>query len=141
MRTRLDVMGVAVGLVGMLLAGAPAAASSGGTTESGTWYLDDFEQRLCVVAERGWRDTYVWAPIFGEWSTPIIIGVRNMPAGSTSPEGTIAPGSHPGPGIRYFAELSLAPAPVGVYHAEVWADDGTVTQTAPVRLNYQERCP
>ncbi|ASO20597.1 hypothetical protein FHR81_004709 [Actinoalloteichus hoggarensis] len=140
MRARLKITGMAVALVGMFVAGTPAAATPGGA-EAATWYMQDGEQRLCVQADRGWRDTYVWAPIFGEWSTPIAIGVRNMPAGSVSPEGTIAPGSHHGPGIRYFAELSLAPAPVGVYHAEVWADDGTVTQTGPVKLRYQERCP
>ncbi|SEG97795.1 hypothetical protein SAMN05444920_11162 [Nonomuraea solani] len=124
-------LGLALVLVGVLP--TPAAAT--------TWELRDVEQRMCVTSDFGHPNTYFVAPVFGSWTTTIRTGIQKMPPGSSSLGGSvIPPGSNYGSVIIGFVHISIAPAPVGVYIAEVWASDGVVTQTVPVRINVQVRC-
>lgn len=129
--------GLLVGLVAAcvpaLIGASPAAAAS--------WTLQDVQQQICVDPEFGHPATYVLAPVVGSWSTSITTGVRKLPPGSSSAGGsTLPPGSNDGSSVNGFVQLSLAPAPAGVYVSEVWASDGTETQAVPVRITFQDGC-
>ncbi|QFG24932.1 DUF5980 family protein [Actinomadura sp. WMMB 499] len=124
------VVGMLAVLAMSLIGAAPASA------ESPTWTLQDIGQKVCV-STGGWDGTYVFAPVSGTWTTPITTGIRNLPPGSSDLGGSVLPpGSNDENTINGFVGVSFAPAPAGDYVAEVWASDGTVTQTAPVLLRY-----
>jgi Family of unknown function (DUF5980) len=130
---RAAALGLATALT---LAGASTAAAD---TEP-TWTLRDLGQRMCVTSDFGHPGAYFLLPIHGEWSSPLRTGMRGLPPGTTvvgSP--TFPPGSHD-EGILGGVHISIAPAPVGVYQAEVWASDGEVTQAVPATINVKERC-
>lgn len=77
----------------------------------------------------------------GDWTTTITTGIRNLPPGSTSVGGNpIPPGANRGDTVPALVQVSVAPAPVGVYTPEVWASDGKTTKAAPVTIRVQERC-
>jgi hypothetical protein len=133
-------LGPAAALALMLIGSAPAPAAPAGDAKP-TWTLRDIGQTTCVTSSSGHPGTYFLAPVFGTWSTTITTGMRNLPPGSTSVGGTpIPPGSNNGNTILGFVQISIAPAPVGVYTPEVWASDGTTTQAVPVTVKVQERC-
>ncbi|WP_019549407.1 DUF5980 family protein [Streptomyces sulphureus] len=144
MARRRRVTGLLFGLLSTLtltlLGTAPASASTA------TWTLEAENQRICVRATHGWPNTYAYAPVSGRWSTEIKTGVRNLPPGSSSTGGmTLQPGENhrrPDGGLVLNAtvSLSLAPAPVGEYTAEIWATDGTETQTDELLLSYRDKC-
>ena len=130
------VAGPVLGLALTLAATSPASADP-----ASTWELRDIGQRTCVSSAGGHPGTYFLAPVFGDWSTTITTGIRNLPAGSTSVGGSvIPPGSNHGNTIIGFVQLSIAPVAVGVYTPEVWASDGAETKTVPVTITVRERC-
>jgi hypothetical protein len=120
-----------VGMLAVLVMGL-AAVPAGATTS--TWTLNDIGQKFCVPG--GGTQSYLLVQVSGTWTTPLKYGVRKLPPGSSSTVGTIQPGSNDTHIINGFIGVTYAAAPVGDYHAEVWATDGKVTQTAPVLLRY-----
>ncbi|MET8138777.1 DUF5980 family protein [Sphaerisporangium sp. NPDC005288] len=143
-------LGVTIGLALTVSGALPAsattvatrtAASSSSVATTATWELRDIGQRICVTSQYGHPGTYFLVPVYGTWSTTLTTGLRNLPPGSTSVGGTpIPPGSNYDSTIRGFVQLTVAPAPVGTYTAEVWASDGTVTQAVPATINVRESC-
>ncbi|MET8155012.1 DUF5980 family protein [Sphaerisporangium sp. NPDC005289] len=139
-------LGVTAGLALTVSGALPASATASATKTSSvstapTWEVRDIGQRICVTSQYGHPGTYFFVPVYGTWSTTLTTGIRNLPPGSTSVGGTpILPGSNYGSTINGFVQLTVAPAPVGTYVAEVWASDGTVTQTAPATINVRESC-
>ncbi|MEW9533425.1 DUF5980 family protein [Microbispora sp. NPDC049125] len=126
-------IGVTTGLALALSGALPASAA--------TWTLRDVNQRICVAAQYGHPGTYFLAPVVGSWSTTITTGVRNLPPGSSSVGGTpIPPGSNYGTNVNGFVQVTIAPAPVGEYSAEVWASDGAETQSVPVAISIRDSC-
>lgn len=125
---------VVVAALALVLTGAGSATAS-------TWTLRDVGQRMCVTSDFGHPGAYFFAPVVGSWSSTIRTGITDLPPGSTSPGGnSLPPGSNDTDNVNGFVPVSIAPAPVAVYHAEVWASDGRETQTAPVTIRVQERC-
>lgn len=120
--------GVALTLSGVL----PASATTA------TWELRDIGQRTCAAG--GHPNTYFVGPVFGKWEKKITFGIRNLPSGSYSNGGAIWPGENYGNTIVGFVHISIAPAPPAVYVAELWASDGTVEQTVPIRINMRADC-
>jgi hypothetical protein len=105
-----------------------------------TWTLQDIGQKICLKPDSPFPGTYVLAPVVGTWSSTITTGIRNFPPGSTSNGSTtFPPGSHDGSYINGFIGVSIAAAPAGDHIGEVWATDGTVTQSVPVLLRYDDR--
>ncbi|AOS64536.1 DUF5980 family protein [Actinoalloteichus hymeniacidonis] len=141
MRAIFNVASAAVLLAaGMLVSTTPAAASTPHSTESATWTMVDADQHVCGRPSYGKPNTYVLAGVYGEWPR-LNTGVRNLPAGSSSSGGIIEAGSTEGSDTTLgMVQLSLGPAPAGVYIAEVWASDGTVTQAVPLTITYREDC-
>ncbi|MDT0270043.1 DUF5980 family protein [Streptomyces sp. DSM 44915] len=124
-----------------LLGTAPASASAS------TWTLEAEGQRICANPTYGWHGAYVFAPVSGSWSNPIQVGVSDLPPGSSSEGGsTIPPGTNErdpvdgGLVVNGFVGLSIAPAPAGEYVAEIWATDGTRTQTDTLLITLRNGC-
>lgn len=131
-------LGVVAALVLTLFAATPATAA---TTAMATWTLQDVDQKICLRPGESRPNVpgYVLTPVNGTWSSTITTGISNFPPGSFSDGGTtFPPGSHDGTYVNGFRHVSIGPAAAGDYHAEVWATDGTVTQTVPVLLRYTD---
>ncbi|OLF12723.1 hypothetical protein BLA60_05440 [Actinophytocola xinjiangensis] len=121
----------------VLTSTAPASAATATATTTATWTLEDYGQGICLQPGGGHPSAYVLAPVTGTWTTTITTGIRNFPPGTTSTGGTtFPPGSHDGSYINGYVQVSIAPAPEGDHIGEVWATDGTETQTVPVLLRY-----
>ncbi|TDD63818.1 hypothetical protein E1293_42395 [Actinomadura darangshiensis] len=121
-----------IGMVAVLVIGLAVAAPAVATTS--TWSLNDIGQKFCVP-QNGTK-SYLLVQVSGTWTSTITYGVRNLPPGSSGTVGTIPPGSNDTSTINGFIGVTYAAAPVGDYHAEVWATDGDTTQTTPVLLRY-----
>ncbi|MEO3931096.1 DUF5980 family protein [Micromonosporaceae bacterium B7E4] len=131
-------LGLVTALTLALIVGQPAAAA-GTTTSAGGWRLTNIGQRICIPADESWW-TYFWITIDGEWSTPIEVGARNLPAGTTTslPHAPIPPGSSDGHTALNLIAMTLPPLPFGVYQPELTASDGRETQSVPVTIQVQE---
>ncbi|MEN3612949.1 DUF5980 family protein [Plantactinospora sp. ZYX-F-223] len=131
-------LGLVTALTLALIAGQPAAAA-GTTTSAGGWQLTNIGQRICIPAGESWW-TYFWITIDGEWSTPIEVGARNLPAGTTTslPHSPIPPGSSDGHTALNLIAMTLPPLPFGVYRPVLTASDGLQTQSVPVTIQVQE---
>ncbi len=134
-------LGLSSALTLMLAGAAPVSAS----TSASTWTLEADGQRICVSSAHGWPNTYAFSPVTGSWSTLIHTGVRNLPPGSSSSGGAIYPGTNERTPdgtlvINGLVGLSIAPAPVGEYTAEIWATDGKHTETDPLLIVVRDRC-
>jgi hypothetical protein len=147
MKTRHRGVGLLLGLLSALTLTLVSTSPASASASASTWTLEAEGQRICVGPEYGWPNTYAFAAVSGSWSTPIQVGVRNLPPGSSSLGGsTIPPGTNerdPDDGglvVNGFVGLSLAPAPAGEYHAEIWATDGKQTQTDDLLLDYKYGC-
>ncbi|MGW3351763.1 DUF5980 family protein [Nonomuraea rubra] len=127
-------LGVTAGVALTLAGTLPASAATTGTT----WELRDLGQRMC--APGGHPNTYFVAYVYGKWKDKITLGIRNLPPGSYSNGGAVWPGENYGNTILGFVHVSIAPAPPAIYVAELWASDGTVEQTNPIRINMREDC-
>ncbi|MBQ0826605.1 DUF5980 family protein [Streptomyces tagetis] len=139
MRTSNRAAGLLVGLTSALTLTLANAAPSAASTA--TWTLEAQGQRICVSPQYGHPNTYALAPVSGTWSAPITTGVRNLPPGSSSVGGTtIPPGTNDPHHVNGFVGLSIAPAPAGEYTAEIWATDGTVTQTDSLLIVFRAGC-
>lgn len=136
-RTLRLVLALTAGLA-LMLAGSPAPASaSSGTT---TWRLQTWEQRICIQANQThW--TYFLVVLDGEWSRPIQLGVRDLPAGTVpdAPLPQIPPGTGNGSLVQELVQMTLPPLPHGVYRAELTASDGRSTQSSPITIQAQDR--
>ncbi|MDW5325820.1 DUF5980 family protein [Plantactinospora sp. KLBMP9567] len=132
-------LGLVTALTLALIAGQPAAAAGTSTSEGG-WQLTNIGQRICIPAGESWW-TYFWITIDGEWSTPIEVGARNLPAGTTTslPHAPIPPGSSDGHTALNLIAMTLPPLPFGVYQPVLTASDGLQTQRVPVTIQVQER--
>ncbi|GAB2921829.1 hypothetical protein GCM10027280_06290 [Micromonospora polyrhachis] len=142
LRSTSGVARLALGLaaaVAMALAASPPAAATGAKTSTATWQLMDIGQRICIPAGEPWW-TYFWITIDGEWSTPIEVGVRNLPDGTTTslPHQPLAPGSSDGRSALDLIDMTLPPLPFGIYQPELTASDGVETQSVPVTIQVQE---
>ncbi|MEV0732968.1 DUF5980 family protein [Polymorphospora sp. NPDC050346] len=131
-------LGLFMTLVLALIGGQPAAAADT-TTSAASWRLTDIGQRICIPAGQSWW-TYFWITIDGEWSTPIEVGARNLPSGTTTslPHPPIPPGSSDGHNALNLIAMTLPPLPFGVYRPELTASDGVQTQSVPVTIQVQE---
>ncbi|MDT0441711.1 DUF5980 family protein [Streptomyces johnsoniae] len=132
-------------LSGLLAASMLTLVGATPASAAATWTLVDYPghpQRICVHPERGWPRTYVGLPISGYWDTRIDGEVRNLPPGSYSNGGAVHPGDWDEDRQKFIGlvHVSIAPTPVGEYVAELWASDGTDTQTAPVVISVKEDC-
>ncbi|MEU8024272.1 DUF5980 family protein [Micromonospora haikouensis] len=141
-RSILGTVRLALGLVTALaltLVGGQPAAASGATTTTTTWRLTDIGQRICIPAGQSWW-TYFWITIDGQWSTPIEVGARNLPAGTTTslPQAPVPPGSSNGHTALTLIAMTLPPLPHGVYQPELTASDGVQTQSVPVTIKVQD---
>ncbi len=136
----------AAGLLTGLAAAFTLTVAGATPASAATWTLEynpeHPPQRLCAQPERGWPRTFFLAPVSGYWDTVITTGVRNLPPGSYSNGGAITPSDWDEDRQRYvgYVHVSIAPTPVGEYVAELWADDGTETQTMPVIISIKEDC-
>ncbi|MET8043319.1 DUF5980 family protein [Micromonospora sp. NPDC005215] len=121
-----------------LIATQPAAASPT-RTPAATWTLTSVGQRICIPADQSWF-TYFWITIDGTWSTPIEVGARNLPPGTTTslPHAPIPPGSSDGHTVLNLVAMTLPPLPFGIYQLELTASDGVRTQSVPVTIQVQE---
>lgn len=130
--------GLVTALTLALIGSQPAAAA--GTTSAATWQLTGIGQRICIPAGQSWW-TYFWITIDGDWSTPIEVGARDLPAGTTTslPHAPIPPGSSDGHTALNLIAMTLPPLPFGVYRPELTASDGVETQSVPVTIEVQER--
>ncbi|MBF9132894.1 hypothetical protein I0C86_28625 [Plantactinospora sp. S1510] len=142
LRSTFGVARLALGLVTALtlaLIGSQPAAAAGTTTSAATWQLTNIGQRVCIPAGESWF-TYFWITIDGTWSTPIEVGARDLPAGTTTslPHVPIPPGSSDGHIALNLIAMTLPPLPFGVYRPELTASDGTRTQSVPVTIQVQE---
>ncbi|GII77579.1 hypothetical protein Sru01_25610 [Sphaerisporangium rufum] len=132
-------LGVAAGLVLALAGALPAGAAT--KTASSTWTLLDIGQRICVSPQYGHPGTYFLVPMSGSWTTTLSTGIKNLPPGSTSVGGNpILPGSNHDGTILALVQVTVAPAPVGVYTPDLWVSDGTETQTVPVTIEFRQGC-
>ncbi|MBP2340554.1 hypothetical protein JOF41_006732 [Saccharothrix coeruleofusca] len=125
----------------LALVGAAPAVGAPTAEHPSKWELVDIGQRTCVTSDFGHPGQYFLVPLRGYWTTPLEVGTRNLPPGSSPQPTTIAPAE------RYHEDhvlegvmSPLAPAPVGVYTAEVWASDGRTTQAVPITITFEERC-
>lgn len=140
------VIGVAAALTLTLGGGSPAVAAPASTTGGSvptTWELVDFDphQRICTPANFARNGLYFMVSIDGTWSTPITSGVTDLPPGAAAiPNAYIPPGSGDYGQVLNLAPFSVAATPAGRYHSLLWASDGTVTQTVPVIIDFQDRC-
>ncbi|WP_326699095.1 DUF5980 family protein [Streptomyces sp. NBC_01754] len=122
-----------------LVPAGAAQASAAGT--AATWTLNPGNQRICVAPEYGWPNTYALASVTGSTVDIIETKIQKLPPGSFSQGGRIHPSELNRTGSFIgFVHLSIAPAPVGEYAAELRASDGTTTQTAPVTISVKEDC-
>ncbi|MDT0394415.1 MULTISPECIES: DUF5980 family protein [Streptomyces] len=144
MKARQRAAGLVLGLSSTLALGLTGASPA---SASATWTLEAEGQRICVEAGYGWPNTYAFAPVSGTWSAPIRTGVRGLPPGSTSQGGsTIAPGTNErdpvdhGLVVNGWLQLSIAAAQAGEYTAEIWATDGTETQTDSLLIVFKDEC-
>ncbi|GAB3444455.1 DUF5980 family protein [Actinophytocola sediminis] len=135
------------GLVSALvltLAGSSAYASADVSARSAgpTWEIHHpgDPQRMCTNPGSGFTHSYFLLVVKGTWSTNVDYGIRNLPSGSTGTSYHIPPGSnYPQPDgailVNGFIQVAVhTNNPVGTYNAEIWASDGTVTQTEPVEI-------
>ncbi len=132
-------LGLSSALTLSFLGASPASASSA------TWSLEAQGQVKCVPG--GYSFTWTEAPVSGSWSTDIKVGIRNLPGQGSQELGgsTIAPGTNePGPDgelkVNGYVFMSLGSAPLGDYTAEIYATDGTHTETDTLTLAYRESC-
>ncbi|WP_422770242.1 DUF5980 family protein [Plantactinospora sp. WMMC1484] len=135
------VLGLVTAVMLTLAASQPAFAAKRATgTSPTTWQLTNIGQRICIPAGESWW-TYFWITIDGEWSTPIEVGARDLPAGTTTslPHVPIPPGSSNGRTALNLIAMTLPPLPFGIYQPELTASDGVVTQSVPVTIKVQER--
>ncbi|MFC6018148.1 DUF5980 family protein [Plantactinospora solaniradicis] len=133
---------LALGLVTALTLatiGSQPAAAAGTTRSATTWQLTSIGQRICIPAGESWW-TYFWITLDGEWSTPVEVGARNLPTGTTTslPHTPIPPGSSDGHTALNLIAMTLPPLPFGVYRPELTASDGVETQSVPVTIQVQE---
>ncbi|MEV4759724.1 DUF5980 family protein [Micromonospora sp. NPDC049559] len=141
-RSTFGVARLALGLVTavtLALVGGQPAVAADRTTPTETWQLSNIGQRICIPAGQTWW-TYFWITIKGEWSTPIEVGARNLPAGTTTslPHAPIPPGSSDGHAALNLIAMTLPPLPFGVYQPELTASDGVRTDSVPVTIQVQE---
>jgi hypothetical protein len=131
-------LGLAATMALVVIAGQPVAASAT-TTSTASWRLTNIGQRVCIPTGESWW-TYFWITIDGEWSTPIEVGARNLPAGTTTslPHAPIPPGSSDGATALNLIAMTLPPLPRGIYQPELTASDGTQTQSVPITIQVQE---
>lgn len=138
--------GLTIGLALALFSGPPAAAAGGATSATYdapvTWKLLDYQQAICVDTRYG-RSTYFLIVIQGSWSAPIEVTARELPDGSTAgtPHAFIPPGSNDDHNVLTLVPVVVPPTPIGVYGAVLWASDAVETQTVPITIRVQERCP
>lgn len=132
-------------LLGMSALALPLIGATPASATTATWNLEAEGQRICV--QGGWDWTYALAPVSGSWSTPVEVGIRDLPPGSSSLGGdTIPPGTNErdpvdgGLTVNGFVFMSLGAAPVGEYTAEIYATDGERTETDSMKIVYKERC-
>lgn len=141
-RSTFGVARLALGLVTTLtlaLIGSQPATAADTPTSAATWQLTNIGQRICIPADQSWW-TYFWITIDGEWSTPIEVGARNLPAGTTTslPHVPIPPGSSDGHTALNLIAMTLPPLPFGIFQPELTASDGVETQSVPVTIQVQE---
>ncbi|WP_240661279.1 MULTISPECIES: DUF5980 family protein [unclassified Streptomyces] len=134
-------LGLSSALTFSFLGASPASASSA------TWTLEAQGQELCVRYAAAW-----WAapaPVAGSWSSEIKVGIRDLPfeeskmlAGSTIAPGVNKPdadGNIARNGMVFFTlpyEIQS-----GEYTAEIYATDGTRTDTDTLRIVFgEENC-
>jgi hypothetical protein len=130
-----------VALLASSLVGPVAVASAEATSQAQTWHLQNGgnPQRMCVRHSAGGGDhwSYLIFAVTGNWSTNLDYGMRDLPPGWTATEAHLPPGSnYPDPddgGITINGWLEVegpVSVPIGVYQAEIWVSDGTVTETS-----------
>ncbi|WBB80182.1 DUF5980 family protein [Micromonospora sp. WMMD882] len=131
---------VTLALVGSQPAAASGATTSGATAAGASWQLVDLGQRVCIPADQSWF-TYFLVAVEGQWSAPLEIGARNLPAGTTTslPHAPVPPGTGDGHTVVNMVAMTLPPLPFGVYQPELTASDGAHTQSVPVTIRVQER--
>ncbi|MEO3805470.1 DUF5980 family protein [Nonomuraea sp. B1E8] len=126
-------------------AGAALALSGTTPASASTWELMHSHQQICVQTNHD-RSTYLIAAVVGSWTKTIQMGMKNLPAGSTSEGSPIPPGSNytdPEDGsttINGWIWLTIPPLPAGAYESWLTASDGTQTQSNPVTINVKDRC-
>lgn len=137
-------LGMLAALALMLVGGQPAAAAPGTSStvapSAATWELRDIGQRTCLQHNTS-NFTYFMVLVQGSWSTPLELGVGNLPAGTTTtlPHELVPPGSSEGSVPVSLIGFYLPPLPIGIYQPKLTVSDGTVTQSVQVTIKMQER--
>ncbi|MDQ7906069.1 DUF5980 family protein [Phytohabitans sp. ZYX-F-186] len=127
----------------LLLTTAPPASAS----PPPTWTLyDGSAQYVCQTpGNNPGSFGYYLAPVLGEWTTTISLGMTDLPPGSTSQGSRIPPGSnHPhedgGVTVNGWIGYNVTTAPLGLYHPRISATDGVTSQSYLVTLEIKQRC-
>jgi hypothetical protein len=143
-RARLAAVLVAslIGSIASVAASAAAgAAPVAGAAQQSAWHLEDYQQSGCFDANN--HDTYYGIYINGQWRSPIDVGAGHLPHGGTfdTSYAPIPPGSSNGEFSLAYVHVTLATLPaIGHYVATMWANDGSVQQRVPIRIDVRSNC-
>lgn len=115
-----------------LAAGAVLATQAGTASAADTFALNATQTitRSSAVPD---FSGYWLGELTGTWSSPVSVGLEDVPGVGDIPSGTLAPGSNTNT-INVGGNFNFAmPAP-GSYTVEAYATDGTTTVTSPITL-------
>lgn len=133
-RRTAGVLGAATVAAGVLLMTQPGSA-----TAASAWSINTFGETICREPTVPTVAGYWLAEVTGTWSSPLSVGLEDVPGVGTIPSGTLAPGSNTN-NVNAGGGLNFATPPVGTYTLEAYATDGTTTQTAPITLVVKADC-
>ncbi|MBI3256676.1 MAG: hypothetical protein HYZ59_02695 [Actinobacteria bacterium] len=115
---------------------APAPAATGAA--SSTWTLVDLHDRRCAHLGGGGSPGSYAVEIKGSWSSPITIGMDDLPPGVTATplQSPINPGTGDGTQELAYVRVGVSrrKAQVGTYTMTLWASDRDTRQHVPVTL-------
>lgn len=104
-----------------------------------SWSINAFGQTICRQPTVSNVTGYWLGTVTGTWSSPIAVGLEDVPGVGTIPSGTLAPGSNVDT-INVGGGFNFAMPPAGTYRVEAYASDGTITQTSPITLVVKANC-
>lgn len=128
------ILGAAAVAAGALLVSQPASASAT------TWNLDAYGQTICRQPTVDDFTGYWLGSVTGTWTSPISVGLEDVPGVGTIPTGgSLAPGSNTSE-INVGGNFNFAMPQPGTYTVLAYATDGTTTETSPITFEVKTDC-